>query len=181
MKKKLFIPLAVLILTLTVVPTLMPANAEVPAEKASSHPVVSEQLSDFKSTVAELRREADTLNSFMPGNQMSWQTHNFSLNRLKNHVNDLGKTLARMEALKPESGDIQQMAIENARPHLSAIALNLTQAIELVNTDRNSINHSTEYADAVRSVYQHSDSLYEKMDTLLDYESARSRFNSLEL
>ena len=149
-------------------------------QNVTIHPVVSDHLTDFKGTVFQMRREAATLNSYLSGNRMSWQTHTRSLDRLKDQVNELGKTLAKMEALKPVSGATQQMAIENARPHLAAVAQNLTQAISLVNENRGSIGHSG-YADAVKSVYEHSDSLYEKVDTLLDYESARMRLDNLDL
>jgi hypothetical protein len=37
------------------------------------------------------------------------------------------------------------------------------------------------YADTLESLYKHSHSLYEKVDTILDYEGARTRFDNLEL
>src|SRR5215475_14139098 len=97
MKRNTFIPFAVLMLTLTIAPAVTPAHAEARAENPTVNPRVSAHLKDFKSTVYQMRTEADTLDSYMPGNQMSAQTHAMSLNRLKDHVNDLGQTLARME------------------------------------------------------------------------------------
>jgi len=176
----LFIPFIALGVGLFIAPGITPAHAEALAQNTTIHPLVSDQLTGFKSTVFEMRREADRLNSFMPGNRISWETHVQSLNTLKLHVNDLGRTLARLEEMKPASRDTQQIAIEKARPHLVGAAQNLTQAIEMVNEDRSSIIR-TDYVEAVRNIYEHADSLYEKVDTILDYEAARMRFDNLEL
>jgi len=43
------------------------------------------------------------------------------------------------------------------------------------------VSDNPDFAEAVRNVYAHADSLYEKVDTLLDYESARVRLDKLEL
>ena len=177
---QLFIPFFVLAVALSIAPVMMPAHAEAPAQNTTIHPVVSGHLTDFKSTVFEMRREADRLNSFVPGSRISWETHIRSLNALSEHVNDLGRTLARLEELRPDSGETQQMAIENARPHLVAAAQNLTQAIEMVNENRRSIIR-TDYVEAVRNIYEHADSLYQKVDTILDYEATRTRLDDLEL
>jgi hypothetical protein len=74
----------------------------------------------------------------------------------------------------------QVIAIEQARPHLESIAQNLTAAIESINESRPNI-HSTEYAEAVDSVYAHTDELHTKVDTILDYDAARTRLDKLEL
>ena len=179
-RNQLFIPFAALVLTLAIAPAVTPAHADTGAENAKIHPVVSDHLKDFKSTVFQMRREAAKLDSFLPGNQISWESHSRALRNLTDHVNELGRTLAQMEALKDVSGESQRMAIENARPDLVVVAQNVTQAIELLNENRRT-TFSPDYDDAVKNVYKHSDSLYQKMDTLLDYESARTRLDKLEL
>jgi hypothetical protein len=60
------------------------------------------------------------------------------------------------------------------------VAENVTLAIELVNERRNNI-HWGEYADAVSDIYAHAESLDSKLDTILDYEDGRLRFERLEL
>ena len=156
------------------------ASAAFAETATQSRAQVAEQLADFKRTAFEMRREADTLKSFTPHKRLHWQSHTYRLDALKNHVNEMGKTLAELEALKPLANESQGMAIEHARPHLVSVAESLTQAIELVNENRNNV-HWGEYCDAVSNIYAHADALHAKLDTILDYEDAQMRFEILEL
>jgi len=141
---------------------------------------VTKQLTDFKQTASEMRREADTLKSMTPNKRLSWESHTYSLATLKDQVNEMGRALAELEAQKSIATEGQVLAIEHARPHLALVAQNLTQAIELVNENRNSVQWD-EYADTVNGIYAHADALHTKLDTILDYEKVRLRFDRLEL
>jgi hypothetical protein len=101
------------------------------AETATQSRVqLAEQLADFKRTAFDMRREADTLKSFTPYKRFHWQSHTYRLDALKSYVNEMGKSLAELEAMKPMASQSQMMAIEHARPHLVLVAENLTEAIE---------------------------------------------------
>ena len=141
---------------------------------------VTRELSDFKRVAFEMRREADTLSSFTPQRQLSWQSHASRLNTLKDRVNELGQSLAQLEALRPMANETQTLAIEHARPHLVSVAKNLTEAIELVNEDRRSV-YWGDYGEAVSDVYSQANALHGKIDAILDYEKAKTRLQSLEL
>jgi len=156
------------------------ASAETATQSSGERLQVADQLADFKRTAFEMRREADILKSFTPNKRLHWQSHTYRLDALKNHVNEMGKTLAELEALKPWANESQGMAIEHARPHLVSVAQNLTQAIELVRENRNNV-YWTEYGEAVSSIYAHADALHTKMDTILDYGNAKMRYDNLEL
>ena len=151
--------------------------AEIPI---SHSPQVAKQLEDLKRTAFDMRSEADALKSMAPHKRLSWQSHTYRLEALKSHVHELGKSLAELEALKDVSTDGQALAIEQARLHLVPVAQNLTQAIELVNEDRNNV-HWGEYTEAVSDIYSHADALHTKLDAILDYENARLRFDRLEV
>jgi hypothetical protein len=144
------------------------------------HPQVTAELTEFKRTVLEVRREADTLQSFTRHRQMDWRSHINRLGTLKRHVNDLGKSLTELESMRPMASESQQLALEHARPHLVAAAQNLTQAIEMVNENRRNI-HDAEYAEAVRSIHTHGNLLHKKLSAILDYDEAKMRFDNLEL
>jgi hypothetical protein len=151
------------------------------AETTTFHnPQVEKQLTDFKQTAFEMRREADTLKSMTPCKRLSWESHTYRLATLKDHVNEMGRSLTELEAQKSIATDGQALAIEHARPHLVSVAQNLTQAINLVNENRNSIQWG-EYGDAISDIYSHADALHTKLDAILDYEKARLRFDRLEL
>jgi hypothetical protein len=140
---------------------------------------VANRLTDFQRTASQLRREADTLNAGR-NSRVSWETHALHLGNLKDHVNKLGRSLAELEALKPEASQSQRMAIEQARPHLVSIAESTTRAIELLRDRRGSI-HFAEYGEAASDIYDHADALNTKMDAILDFEDAKVRLDAMEL
>ena len=156
------------------------ATSAVAETATQSHVQVADRLADFKRAAFEMRDEADTLKSYTRNKQLHWQSHTYRLNALKVHVNELGKTLAELEAQKPLASNGHAMAIEHARPHLVSVAQNLTQAIELVNENRNTI-HWTEYGETVSNIYAHADALHTKLDTIMDFENSKMRLEALEL
>ncbi len=168
-------------LTITMIVVLAAsAFAERPRQTATGKDRVSDQLADFKRTAYKLSHEADALNLQTPSRQVSWESHSKRLGVLKDHVNEMGKTLSELEALKPLASESQGLVIEQARPHLVSVAQHVTQAIELVNENRRNV-HSTEYREAVSSIYAHADALHAKLDTVLDFENAKLRLDALEL
>jgi hypothetical protein len=148
-------------------------------ERAST-PDVAKELADFKTKAFQVRREAGILKSFTSYSHLHWKSHTDRLSTLGDHVNDMGRMLARLEEMKAIATESQQLAIDNARPHLVAIADQLGRAIGLVNENTSSVKLSP-YSDTVTDISQHTTSLYEKLDTILNYESAKGRLNGLEI
>jgi septal ring factor EnvC (AmiA/AmiB activator) len=141
---------------------------------------LSKQLADFKQTAAELRQDADVLDSHTRNTGLSWQTHTYQLSTMRDQVNELGRTLADLEAQKGIATEAQSMAIEHARPHLVALAENITQAFDLVSENRRNV-YLPGYTELVADISDHADDLHIKLDTILDYESSRVRLDKLEL
>jgi hypothetical protein len=158
----------------------LPARAEVSEGIDNGHPKVADQLASFKQAALEMRRHADQLDSMTSARQMHWMSHAQSLEILRTHVNQLGQTLIGLEQLKPHANEGQRMAIENSRPHLAGVAQQLTRAMDLLSDDRRSVIWSP-YTNTVSSLYNHADSLYETVDTIMDYEKSRMRLLDLDL
>ncbi|HXJ89085.1 MAG TPA: hypothetical protein VMS18_19870 [Candidatus Binatia bacterium] len=144
------------------------------------HTRVAKELVELKRAAFQARDQADILNSFTPNKQLSWQSHAARLSVLRDHVNEMGRSLAELEAMKPMANQTQTLAVENARPHLVSVASNLTDAIDLVNENRRNVYWS-DYGKAVRDVYSHADALHTKLDTILKYEKGKARMDNLEL
>lgn len=158
----------------------VPARAEVSEEMDNGHPHVANQLMLFKQTALEMQRHADQLDAMTLSKQLDWRTHAASLTTLKQHVNELGRTLASLEELKPVANEGQRLAIENARPHLVGVAQEVTRAINLLSDGRKNV-YMLPYTETVGDLSGHAASLYETVDTLMDYEKARIRLLNLEL
>jgi len=149
-------------------------------QSKSARRQLADQLNDFKYTTYTMLQEADTLSLSTSRKDLGWMSHSRALNDLRDHVNRLGKLLAKLEAQKSAGTEGQALAIEHARPDLVSVARNLTQAIALVNENRYSVNQE-DYADAVSNMYAHADALYHNTDAILDYEEAGMRLDELEL
>ena len=166
-------------LSSSILAVLLSVSLAIPA-LADNPKRVGQQLSSFKTAASQMKSEADLLKSYTPSKRLSWQTHTSQLVVLRDQVNQLGRDLAFLEANKPVATKNQVMAIDHARPHLESIAENLTLAIQLVDEDRRKVS-STEYVEAVNSVYSHADDLHTKVSAILDYEASKGRFDKLEL
>ena len=157
----------------------LPASAERRVPNADVQSQVADRLGEFKSTALKLHHQADLLKSY--GNSpLSWQTHVNRLSTLKDHVNQMGKSLSELEGMKLHASENQKLAIEHARPHLAAIAQSTTRAIELLNENR--INtRFPEYGEVASDIYEHTDTLHTKLDAILDFENSKDRLDALEL
>jgi DNA repair ATPase RecN len=162
---------------LFVVAVATSASAESSTKDAQRQ--VADRLAEFQRTASQLRRQADTLTADR-NSRVSWETHSRHLGNLKDHVNQLGKSLAALEAMKPAASENQRLAIEHARPHLVSIAQSTTRALELLKDNRGSI-HFPEYGEAASDIYDHADTLHTKLDAILDFEDAKARLDELEL
>lgn len=98
-----------------------PANAEVAA-----------QLDAANAEAAELARDADEMTSLLHSD-VSWESHAAMLSRIKEHVNNMGKLVAKLEQERQEASPWQQQAIDRMVPMLKEIAANTTAAIEHLN------------------------------------------------
>ena len=138
---------------------------------------VGDLLAQFESRAIETRRDAGRLESKTRGG-LSWQSHSQTLNLMKDHVNDMGKMLAEMEALKPQATLLQAKAIECARPQLQEMADGVESAIAALNEDRRNVV-SQNYKATLHGVWTSADRLYRTVDTIIDYHEARNRMTSL--
>jgi len=138
---------------------------------------VGDLLAQFESRAIETRRDAARLESKTRGG-LSWQSHVDTLNLMREHVNDMGKMLAELEALKPQATLLQEKAIECARPHLQEMADGVESAIAALNQDRRNVM-SQNYKATLHGVWTSADRLYRTVDTIIDYQEARSRMTSL--
>ena len=138
---------------------------------------VDDLLAQFESRSIETRRDAAKLESKTRGG-LSWESHAHALNLMKDHVNDMGKMLAELEALKSQATLLQEKAIESARPHLQEIANGVEGAIAALNRTPRNLN-SNEYNAMLHGIWTSADRLYRTVDTIIDYHEARSRMTSL--
>lgn len=114
------------------------ARGKEPAPKDSAQ--VTSLLKEARSEAVQLQREAEKLESYK-NTGLSRETHTRQLSVTKDHVNELGKTLDKLEAQKADASPWQQKAIEEIRPLLVLLAERTTQAIEHLNDNPGQMRH----------------------------------------
>lgn len=179
MKSKIIAVASWAVAAMLLVPTVLSANTNNSTQNGAKVSQVADHLSTFEQQAFEVSRGADTLLLLTRDRQTSWESHIHYLNTLRQGVNDMGRMLAKLEEMKPLASEVQQMAIERARPHLVALADETREAINLVQAERWNIRQP-EYAATVADLSLHADGLYQTVDTIVDYHNANDRLQSLK-
>ena len=148
-----------------------------PMGEVSQVSKIDDMLADFESKAIQIRRDAAILESTRR-NKLSWQTHSSHLSTMKEHINEMGKMLAALEAMKPKATLFQEKAIEAARPHLEDMAQRVEKGMKWLNEDRSSVSKA-EYKDNLHGIWSSADQMYRNVDTIIDYHDARMRLHEL--
>lgn len=144
-----------------------PANAE-----------VATQLDAANTEAAELARDADEMTALLH-NDVSWESHAAMLNRIKDHVNNTGKIVAKLEEERQEASPWQQQAIDRMVPMLKEIAANTTAAIEHLN--QNHVRPTTpDYVDYLQQNADTSRELADLISAVDQYGRERAKLERLQ-
>jgi uncharacterized protein YoxC len=179
MKRRRILVASLVVAAMLSVPAVLSADTNNSTRDAAKVSQVAVRLSTFEQQAAEVSRDAETLLSLTRNYQTRWESHTYYLNNLRHDVNDMGRMLAELEEMKPQASEVQQMAIERARPHLVALADEIGEASNLVRPGRWNLRQP-EYKETVADLSHHADGLYQTVDTIVDYHNANDRLQSLE-
>jgi Glu-tRNA(Gln) amidotransferase subunit E-like FAD-binding protein len=147
--------------------TKMPPNADVAAE-----------LDAAKAEAAELARDADEMTGLIRSDA-SWQSHAETLNRIKDHVNNMGKIVAKLQQERDEASPWQQQAIDRMIPMLKEVAANTTAAIEHLNSNQ-SRPVSGNYKDYLEQNAYTSHELADMISSVEQYDRTRTKLERLQ-
>jgi hypothetical protein len=139
---------------------------------------VMKLLKDARSEAVRLQIETDELASYK-NTALSRETHGRQLEVVKDHVNELGKTLDQLEARKAEASPWQQKAIEEMRPMLEKLADRTTQAIEHVRDNPWQLRHP-DYHDALEDKADLASQLADLLNDHVRYGETKAELEELE-
>jgi uncharacterized protein YoaH (UPF0181 family) len=179
MKRKRILVASWAVAAMLLVPAVLSADTNNSTRDAAKVSQVAVHLSTFEQQAAETSRDAATLLSLTRNHRTSWESHTSYLRILREGVNNMGRMLAELEEMKPQASEVQQTAIERARPHLVALADETGEAIKLVRPGRWSLRQA-EYKETVADLSKHADGLYQTVDAIVDYHNANDRLQSLK-
>ena len=157
--------------------TVEPSAAEEATESKSER--ASALLSKIQREAALLRRHADTLESLARDIRISWQSHAYQLDRVKEHINVVGEHTAELQAIHQDVVPWQQQAINEVTSHAVEVATSTEAAINHLQENRNRLFVS-EYRYHLTAIANHSEDMKEAVDGFLDYEKSQRKLQGLE-
>jgi hypothetical protein len=95
-------------------------------------------------------------------NDVSWESHAAMLSRIKDHVNNTGRIVAKLQEEREEASPWQQQAIDRMVPMLKEIAANTSAAIEHLNQNHERPG-TPDYAEYLQ---QNADTSHELADMI---------------
>jgi hypothetical protein len=139
---------------------------------------LTQLLSQARDEAAELAKDADEMESLIR-NDVSWQTHAEMLNRVKDHVNNMARIVAKLSDARSSGSDLQEQAVDRILPLLKELAANTTAAINYLN--QNQVRPKTEpYTQYLKDNAETAHQLASTVSSLFDYEKSMTRISKLK-
>jgi hypothetical protein len=144
---------------------------------------LTQVLGEARDEAAELAKDADEMESLIR-TDVSWQTHAEMLDRVKNHVNNMARIVAKLSETRSSGSELQEQAVDRILPLLKELATNTTAAINYLNQNKSrpKTDPYTQYLhDNVETAHQ----LSSTVSSLFEYEKSMTKIaklkNKLEL
>jgi hypothetical protein len=139
---------------------------------------VSQLLEDIKGQAADLQRDSEELEAFTRSD-MSWQSHAEELDRIKERINAIGKTISKLQNLRSSSSPWQREAVDRIIPVAQKLAANTTAAIEHLNKNPNRINEP-QYQQYIKSNAEAASNLASLVKDFVEYGKTRTTLEAYE-
>lgn len=141
------------------------------------HVEASQVLKEIKSSAADLSREGATLESYTLS-RISWESHARRLTSAKEHINDIGKQLERLQSMRHAVLPWHQQAIDSLLPSAAGVASSTQAAIQHLNENRQHL-WAPEYVGHLKTIAEHADQLKKSVDLHLDLASTQDKLEEL--
>ena len=149
------------------------------ASKAADVPdseQVSKLLSETKTMAFQLKEDAVTMESYTRMN-VSWESHAAAINQIKDHINALGRQVAKLKEAKSTGSRWQQTAIDRITPFLDELAGYTYAVIEHINGQ---VKHTpAEYKDYLEANADYATDLAAMIADFVDYGNSKDRMQRL--
>jgi hypothetical protein len=117
-----------------VAPLFLPVSGRSIGVRESS-PQLAQLLDEASVEAAELARDADETETLIRSD-VSWQTHADMLERVKEHVNNMGGIINKLGDARSSGSELQEQAVDRILPLLNELAANTTAAINYLNQNK---------------------------------------------
>jgi hypothetical protein len=137
---------------------------------------VSKLLSEAKTLAFQLKEDAGTMESYTRSN-VSWQSHAAAINQIKEHVNALGRQVAKLKDERNTASPWQKTAIDRINPFLDELGGYTSAVIEHIKGEPK--HTMDEYKDYLEANADYSADLAAMIADFVDYGKTKQRFERL--
>jgi len=150
-----------------------PLQATEPGDSAE----ITKLFVDAKAEAVQLKDDAEDLESFVKS-KLSWESHARKVELIKEHINNTGKLLAKLQDASPTGSPWQQRAIQQIDPLLRELAANTEATINHLNENRANI-HFSQFKDYVKANYDLAMDLEALIRDFVNYGEAKDKTERL--
>lgn len=155
-----------------------PAQApESPAEMSRRASIL---LAEVQDEAVRLRFHAEKLGTMAGNFQYSWQSHAFYLDRVKGHINAVGKRTAQLQQIRDAVLPSQQQAITEVSSHAAQVAASTQAAILYLNKNQRWL-FAPEYRDHLTTIADRSEDMAQTVDKFIDFERSQQKLLQKDL
>jgi hypothetical protein len=134
-------------------------------------------LGEIQARAAQLSQDSDKLESFTRM-RLSWQSHAYQLTVAREHVNEIGRRIQRLQAIRDLAAPWQRQAIDSILPVAVNLAKRTESAIGHVNENRNYL-WAASYVDHLQALKDHAGEMKQAVDLHLEIASTQDRLEQL--
>jgi hypothetical protein len=157
---------------------LLAASTLMAATDVPDSEQVSKLLSEAKTMAFQLKEDAATMESYTRMN-VSWESHAVAINQIRDHVNAIGKQVAKLKEARNSASPWQKTAIDRINPFLDELSGYTEAVIEHINGEK---KHSiADYKDYLEANSDYASDLAAMISDFVDYGKAKQRMERLEL
>jgi hypothetical protein len=147
------------------------------AQTSKDSKEVSSILADVKTEAIQLRDDADQLKGFTRST-LSWESHVRKVEQIKQHINNAGELLTKLDNAKGTASPWQQQAIDRINPLLKELASNVTSTIEHLN-QKPKLLQTGPYVDYAAANYEMASHLAELVSDYVEYGKSKAKSEEL--
>jgi hypothetical protein len=139
---------------------------------------VTAQLTDAKTIVAKIKKDAVQMQSYGQNGGLSWQSHGVALDKIKADVNTLQQNMRGLQSHRTTASPWQQEAIDRITGFANDLATNMNAAIDRLNKSKNRPT-TPPYPEYLKANTRIASDLADEIDATIDYGQNKATLDSL--
>ncbi len=147
------------------------------AQATSDNASVTTQLSDAKTIVAKIKKDATQMETYTRTGGPSWKTHASALEKIKADVNELQQNMRGLQSHRTVASSWQQEAIDRITALANDLATNMNAAIDRLNKSKTPT--AAPYPEYLKANTRIATDLADEIDATIDYAQNKAKADSL--